>query len=116
MYQFHAIFFHLQTLYPDDLDELDMTGKPEKADRKLLDNLLQRRQVYGDVMQNASIEELEMLLRYHDNNVPKVIAALESKIQQKGTRMYIPPAFYGRDGVLFQPPAFEMQLEKDSNK
>ena len=90
-----------------------MTGKPEIADPKILGNLLQRRQVYGDVMQNASKEELVLLLRFHNNNVPKVIAALESKIQQKGTRSYNPPAFYERDGVLFQPPTFEMKIEKE---
>ena len=90
-----------------------MTGKPEIADPKILGNLLQRRQVYGDIMQNASKEELVLLLRFHNNNVPKVIAALESKIQQKGTRSYNPPAFYERDGVLFQPTKFEMKIEKE---
>ena len=90
-----------------------MTGKPDIADLKILANLLQRRKVYGDVMQNASEEELVLLLRFHNNNVPKVIAALESKIYQKGTRSFIPPAFYERDGVLFQPPTIEMKIEKE---
>jgi hypothetical protein len=26
-------------------------------------------------------------------------------------RTYIPPAFYGRDGSLVQPPSFEMEIE-----
>ena len=42
------------------------------------------------------------------NEVPKVIAALESKVRSKGKRTFIPPAFYGRNGNFVQPPSFEM--------
>ena len=38
----------------------------------------------------------------------QVIAYLEKKVRSKGARTYIPPAFFGRDGSFYQPPAFEM--------
>jgi hypothetical protein len=31
-------------------------------------------------------------------------------------RTYIPPAFYGRDGSLVQPPSFEMAIESFVDK
>ena len=81
-----------------------------EADCYKLQNLLKRQEVYGDITQNASAEELEKLLKYFQNDVPKVIAALEGKIRMKGTRTFIPPAFYGRNGRLIQPPSFEMPV------
>ena len=35
-------------------------------------NFVKRQKVYGDITQNASPEELETLLRYHENKVPEV--------------------------------------------
>ena len=88
---------------------------PDAADPNILRNLLQRRKVYGDVTQNVSNEELETLLRYHENIVPKVIAALEIIIEDRGYRTFIPPAFYDRDGSFVQPPSFQMQVEQTKN-
>ena len=76
-----------------------MSGKPE-VDETALKNLLERRKIYGDITQNSSNEEIEILLRYHDNNVPKVISALDEKIKTQGYHTFIPPAFYDRVGVL----------------
>ena len=78
---------------------MNLSGKPE-ADETALKNLLERRKIYGDITQNASNEEIEILLRYHDNNVPKVISALDEKIKTQGYHTFIPPAFYDRVGVL----------------
>ena len=61
-----------------------------------------RRKVYGDITQNASPEDLEKLLRFFDNHVPTVIAALVDKVQTKGSKTYIPPAFYERNGAFVQ--------------
>ena len=46
-------------------------------------------------------------------DVPPVIAALEDKVRMKGSRTFIPPAFFGRDGAFIQPPSFEMPLKAD---
>ena len=54
-----------------DENELDLDGKPEVSNEKLK-NLVKRQKVYGDITQNASPEELETLLRYHENKVPEV--------------------------------------------
>ena len=54
-----------------DENELDLDGKPEVSNEKL-ENLVKRQKVYGDITQNASPEELETLLRYHENKVPEV--------------------------------------------
>ena len=68
----------------EDILNLDLNDKPDAADPNILRNLLQRRKVYGDVTQNVSNEELETLLRYYENIVPKVIAALEIIIEDRG--------------------------------
>ena len=91
--------------YPDDIK---ITEVAEQADPKILETLNGRRKIYGDIMQNVNSEEVEALLLHFNNNVPKVIGAIECRVQQKGTRTFIPPAFYARDGTLFQPPSFEM--------
>ena len=49
----------------------DLEGKPDVCMEKLK-NLTKRQNVYGDITQNASPEELENLLRYHENHVPDV--------------------------------------------
>ena len=73
-----------------------------------LENLIKRRKIYGDITQNVSEDELAKLLRYFDNHVPSIIIALEEKVRLKGSRTFIPPAFFGRDGIFVQPPTFEM--------
>ena len=99
----------------EDILNLDLNDKPDAADPNILRNLLQRRKVYGDVTQNVSNEELETLLRYHENIVPKVIAALEIIIEDRDYCTFIPPAFYDRDGSFVQPPSFQMQVEQTKN-
>jgi len=90
-----------------DLEGLDLEGKPEVCKKKL-DNLVKRQDIYGDITQNASPEELKNLLRYHENYVPNVILALERKVLAKRKRKYTPPAFFCRDGSFTQPPSFDM--------
>jgi len=93
--------------YKVEENGLDLEGKPDVCKKKL-ENLTKRQDVYGDITQNASPEELETLLRYHENHVPDVILALEKKVLSKRKRKYTPPAFFCRDGTFTQPPTFEM--------
>ena len=99
----YGIYFQVE--YPKDIEKTEVA---KLADPKILETLKGRRKIYGDIMQNVDLEEVEALLLHFNNNVPKVIGAIECKVQQKGTRTFIPPAFYARDGTLFQPPSFEM--------
>ena len=96
------------------LENLDMTDKVAEPDPVKLANLIKRRQVYADITQNATEEELAKLLRFYNNVVPSVIGYLENKIRVKGTRTFIPPAFYDRDGTFLQPPSFEMPIKSAS--
>lgn len=98
--------------HPKDMSKLNIDSRPN-ADQNKLQNLLGRRKIYGDITQNASPEDIEKLLRFFDNHVPSVIGALVDKIKSKGTKTYIPPAFYERNGIFVQPPAFEMPFEID---
>jgi len=91
----------------EQIGSSDLEGKPD-VDMEKLKNLTKRQNVYGDITQNASPEELENLLRYHENHVPDVILALEKKILMNKRRKYTPPAFFCRDGSFIQPPTFEM--------
>ena len=82
----------------------------EEVDEKRLANLIERRKVYGDITQSATEQELKELLCLYENNVPRVIGILHQRVKQKGSRLYIPPAFYERNGTLYQPPCFEMKM------
>ena len=42
------------------------------ADPKILESLQGRRKIYGDIMQNVDLEEVEALLLHFNNDVPKV--------------------------------------------
>ena len=55
----------------EQIGSSDLEGKPD-VDMEKLKNLTKRQNVYGDITQNASPEELENLLRYHENHVPDV--------------------------------------------
>ena len=62
------------------MESIDLDSKP-LADPVKLENLLQRRQnVYGDITQNVSEEDIEKLLRHFNNHVPSVIASLMGKV------------------------------------
>ena len=58
-------------------------------------------------MQNVDLEEVEALLLHFNNNVPKVIGAIECRVQQKGTRTFIPPAFYNNNNFPQSGPALQ---------
>eukprot|EP00095_Tigriopus_kingsejongensis_P008231 maker-scaffold591_size129331-snap-gene-0.20 protein:Tk08231 transcript:maker-scaffold591_size129331-snap-gene-0.20-mRNA-1 annotation:"lactoylglutathione lyase" len=96
----------------EDVKEVDAGTEPAaEADPVKLANLVQRRNVYGDITQNTeNTEELEELLKRYHNHVPKVVRHLEERVWRKGSQTYIPPAFYDRDGTFYQPPSFEMKL------
>ena len=81
-----------------------------KVDEEKLVNLIRRRGTYGDITQNATEGQLRYLMIQHENEVPQVIRSLKEWVNIKKTQTYIPPAFYGRDGNFFQPPAFEMPI------
>ena len=106
----YKLSFYLQINIKTEINETDLIGKPEKADLKRLNNLLQRQKIYGDITQSSTPKELEMLLRFYDNNVPEVIFALERKIEKRGFQTLTPPAFYDRDGSFIQPPSFQMPI------
>ena len=89
------------------MSQLKLETKPE-VDPIKLENLIKRRKIYSDITQNVSEDELAKLLQYFDNHVPSIIIALEEKVRLKGSRTFIPPAFFGRDGIFVQPPTFEM--------
>jgi len=104
----------------EDLSKLKLDKKME-ADPIKLGNLIKRRKIYGDITQNVTEDELAKLLRYFNNHVPSLIGALEEKVLLKGSRTFIPPAFFGRDGIFVQPPSFEMAVSdvdkiQDQNK
>jgi len=93
------------------LDWINKTEITIQVDDSKFANLLGRQQTYGDILQNATKEEVEVLLRMFNNHVPHVILALKEKIMAKGCQVFSPPAFYERDGTLFQPQTFQMRVE-----
>ena len=92
----------------------DWEEKNDFQDRKLCEikfkNLVKRREIYGDITQNATEHQLKRLLLKHDNSVPDVIADLDLWVRTKGSSTAIPPGFYDRDGQFRQPASFEMPL------
>lgn len=104
---------------------------------KKLENLIKRRDIYGDIVQNVTesvlarrikinnictyipseqniLQELKDLLEEYDNDVPEVIQHLENLVLERGYRTLIPPAFYDRDGEYYQPPNILMEIGKEA--
>ena len=67
--------------YPKDIEKTEVT---KLADPKILETLKRRREIYGDIMQNADLEEVEALLLHFNNNVPKVIGVFECLFVELG--------------------------------
>ena len=55
-------------------------------------------------------------MRFFDNHVPTVIAALVDKVQTKGSKTYIPPAFYERNGAFVQVRGINGYFQKFGQK
>ena len=91
-------------------DSRVLGGKEVEANWKKLANLISRRNVYGDITQIATEQELEKLLCLHGNDVPIVVGILHDRVRKSGSRRYTPPAFYERDGSFYQPPSFNMEI------
>ena len=57
---------------------------------------VRRRTIYGDIVQNASEEELEELLLKFQNNIPDVIEAIHEKVRKLGKRFIYQQTEYGK--------------------
>jgi len=106
------------SLEPDWLhDSMDIQAawNDRQVCQSKLANLVRRRQMYGDITQNVSEDQLQRLLLKHDNHVPKAIEELQLWVRRKGTSTFIPPKFYDKNGKFTQPKSFEMTISKPSD-
>lgn len=82
-----------------------------KADKAKLEKMTARMTIYGDITQTArGAGEIEELLMLFGNEVPLVIGFLEARARTKGRQAMNPPAFYERDGSLYQPQTIEIDV------
>ena len=97
-------------MLPDEEIKIkEMNLGPNLVDEAKLANLVKRRNgVYGDIVQNCSELQIRWLMIIYKNDVPKVIREIQDWMTTKGSQTHIPPAFYERDGTLYQPPSFEL--------
>merc|ERR1711881_304138 len=97
-------------MLPDEEIKIkEMNLGPNLVDEEKLANLVKRRNgVYGDIVQNCSELQLRWLMIIYKNDVPKVMRVIQDWMTTKGSQTHIPPAFYERDGTLYQPPSFEL--------
>ena len=77
-----------------------------KPDEELLEKLLVRRTVYGDVCQNVSVEELNEIVLLSGNNVTVVEDIISIHIGFEQT--YRPPAFFLQGEKKFVPEPFSL--------
>ena len=93
------------------LDWEKKLGDPILIDNEKLDNLITRQKTYGDILQNATKDELKSLLGMFNNKVPHVLSAIQEKIVAKGRQLFFPPAFYERNMELYTPHPFSMKIQ-----
>ena len=80
------------------------------VDEGKLSDLIKRREIYGDIAQNATEAQLRYLMGIHQNDVPLVIKALHDWVAVKGSQTYIPPESCGKDGSFCQLPSLEIPI------
>ena len=102
-------------LLPDDVIKEKISQEGHKIDETKFETLNKRREIYGDLCQEATPLQLKYLLMIHENNIPIILKALKNWTLEKGTQKYIPPAFFDRDGSFIQPPAFEIPVRLDKS-
>lgn len=94
-----------------DAQPLPPDEQPEALDPVILNNFIKRRDVYGDICQSFSPEELEEILKEAGNDAPKAILLMERRVLLDGhPRLFRPPAYYvnsDRGEASFQPANFE---------
>jgi hypothetical protein len=74
-------------------------------------NFLKRRQIYGDICQSFSENELDEILREAGNHAPNAVRLMERRILCEGhSRLFSPPAYYvecDSQHSSFKPESFE---------
>jgi len=96
-------------------DWLKKLGDPVKVDEDKFLNLSKRQKTYGDMVQNATKDELKSLLGIFNNNVPDVLFAIREKISAKGRKLFFPPAFYERNLDFYNPRPFAMKMQESGS-
>jgi len=101
-----------QQIKQEVLDWRKKMRDPNIVDNDKLDNLITRQKTYGDILQNATKDELKFLLGMFNNNVPNVLSAIQEKIVAQGNQLFSPPAFYERNMKFYTPQAFSMKIKR----
>ncbi|XP_040576265.1 uncharacterized protein [Lepeophtheirus salmonis] len=100
-----------RTKCPNEIEDISPDFTPNHpVDETKLENLLKRRQVYGDIIQPIEEKELRKLLSFTMNDVPKLIQILKKRNSLAKEQILVPPTFIETDGRFLQPPVFKMPI------
>lgn len=79
---------------------------PSKVvDKEILENLIVRKSIYGDICQNETEESLEEILLLSGNNSAIANQIMSLKAECAGSKTFKPPAFYEQGETLVAPPS-----------
>jgi len=88
-------------------EPLPVDEQPDEADPVILNNLVKRRAVYGDICQSFSSEQISQILREAGNSTPTALLLMRQRIKSgEVSKVYQPPSYYvGKidDAAKFDP-------------
>jgi len=90
------------------LEEVERIPLTE-IDSEKLNNLIARRNTYGDICQGFEAEQIKEFLAASANHVPTVLLMMQEKNSENG-QIYMPPAFFDDACILHQTAAFKRRL------
>jgi len=91
--------------------EVDQIHRANEIDQQKFENLVQRRTVYGDLLQGFTDEQIKEALLESNNHIPMTIAILE---QKSGDNQYFQPASFIQNGQIIQSQPFIMKHQRTS--
>lgn len=79
-------------------------SRAEKVDEKLLETMMDRRSIYGDVCQNEEEVDMEDIVLASGNDARAAEAIIKLREKFRGKTIFRPPAVFNADGTKYMPP------------
>lgn len=79
-------------------------SRAEKVDEQLLQTMMDRRSIYGDVCQNEEEVDMEELILASGNDARTAESIIKLREKFRGITIFRPPAVFNADGTKYMPP------------
>ena len=88
----------------EQVSALLKSTRADKVDKNLLETMMDRRSIYGDVCQNEEEEDMEEILLAAGNDARVAESIIKLREKFRGKTIFRPPAVFNSDGTKYMPP------------